>query len=882
MNYVKHLDLFGVKAAQIPCITGSGAPTTATEGAVGCLYMDTSSETKDVYKCTAAADGVYTWELFETGGSGGGSSVELDTTLTQEGKAADAKAVGDVIEQITEVHIEPGTNLYNHDEWVSGKWVNTNGTEVTNAGFGHTGFIPVSPGDIVIMGNWNTALTTFTATIFPYVTAYDADKKVKSAAGVNGVYTTKSYTVPDGIYYLVLSLDLGGGFNVNSTRTAINCTTDGVPLPFELYKDSAETLYPYGYRETQAALARKAEIDDNISSADKTWSSKKLVDTFFPVTEQSGEVVTVEPASNSVVVTSILPDSSDGYTGLMMRTSGKNLFDMKPFTSDTDAVTVSFSEGVFTRNYKTKIYGGSLVSETDLTNLKGNFLIPGTYILSVEYLNRPANYTAAGNKILLRVTLADGSTVDITQGVAVALSQSGRITAIRSAVSFNSEAGESLSFKCQLEMGSASTEYEQGTVNEYSVDFGKTVYGGTYDWNSGKLLDESGAVHQFTSSEIVPINGINYFCANAGTISIGLKETTYSHVYDSGVSTKMPWSGRKTASEIDKGINKYIPKSPTNGYADIMVAGDQITLPNRTSVMHNTSLRFVAKIDSIADDFVLYVGIGAAKTSVYGEYIKITPTTIEFMSGGTGGGAINHNITEFKDYLFVSLSISDKQIATVKIVTNGADYSQGSISWLKTCGEIFAELVSGGTLSDCELTWNSADFSKHIWMYGDSYFSYWPAQLRALGYNTVLLNGYPGETAVGGLRDFKSCLEYGTPKFAVWCLGMNNHDTTTSINADWMTCTQEFIDICEEKKITPILATIPCVSAASYRNEHKNNWIRNSGYRYVDFARAVNGLVDGQGWYEGMLSSDNVHPATEGSKCLVARLLMDVPEIQHE
>ena len=43
----------------VPCITASGAPTTATAGAVGCLYMDTA--TGDLYKCTAVSSGVYTW-----------------------------------------------------------------------------------------------------------------------------------------------------------------------------------------------------------------------------------------------------------------------------------------------------------------------------------------------------------------------------------------------------------------------------------------------------------------------------------------------------------------------------------------------------------------------------------------------------------------------------------------------------------------------------------------------------------------------------------------------------------------------------------------------------------------------------------------------------
>ena len=327
---------------------------------------------------------------------------------------------------------------------------------------------------------------------------------------------------------------------------------------------------------------------------------------------------------------------------------------------------------------------------------------------------------------------------------------------------------------------------------------------------------------------------------------------------------------------------RIIQKSPTSGHMDSMVAGEQMILQNQTSVKQNTSLRFFAKIDSLDSDFVLYLGIGATKTSAYGEYIKITPTALAFMQAGTSGGNIPHGITEFKDYLFVSVSLNNEEKATVQIRTNGDSYTQNDVAWVGNCGAIFAELESGAELSDCELTWNSSDFSKKVWLFGDSYFTYWPKQLRAFGYNTVLLNGYPGETSASGLRDFKSCLEYGTPQFAVWCLGMNNADTSTAVNAEWLSCVQEFIEICENKGITPILSTIPCVTNTGYKNERKNAWVRNSGYRYVDFANAVNGLVDGQGWYEGMLLSDNVHPAVEGSRVLAARVLTDIPEINHE
>lgn len=118
---------------------GSGAPTAATSGSVGVLYMD--ADTGDLYKCTGGEAGAWKWEQLSEGGSGytlpvggdqlggvknGGNvvinpdgtmtapvsdssqNVELDTTLTQSGKAADAKAVGDKFAEITGISlVEP-------------------------------------------------------------------------------------------------------------------------------------------------------------------------------------------------------------------------------------------------------------------------------------------------------------------------------------------------------------------------------------------------------------------------------------------------------------------------------------------------------------------------------------------------------------------------------------------------------------------------------------------------------------------------------------------------------------------------------------------------------------------------------------------------------
>lgn len=92
-------------------ITGAGAPTEKTEAEPGMCYLDTNSATGDLYKCIGVlvteAGTVYRWKkladqeevdrlskAIEELEQNSGANVELDTTLSVEGKAADAAAVG--------------------------------------------------------------------------------------------------------------------------------------------------------------------------------------------------------------------------------------------------------------------------------------------------------------------------------------------------------------------------------------------------------------------------------------------------------------------------------------------------------------------------------------------------------------------------------------------------------------------------------------------------------------------------------------------------------------------------------------------------------------------------------------------------------------------
>ena len=108
---------------------------------------------------------------------------------------------------------------------------------------------------------------------------------------------------------------------------------------------------------------------------------------------------------------------------------------------------------------------------------------------------------------------------------------------------------------------------------------------------------------------------------------------------------------------------------------------------------------------------------------------------------------------------------------------------------------------------------------------------------------------------------------------------MNNGDRDGVINPDWLSTTAEFVATCKEKGIEPILSTIP--STPKVNNDFKNEWVRNSGVRYIDFCSAVGANKD-INWYPDMLYKDQVHPASAGAVALYNQVLTDFPEIMSD
>ncbi len=336
---------------------------------------------------------------------------------------------------------------------------------------------------------------------------------------------------------------------------------------------------------------------------------------------------------------------------------------------------------------------------------------------------------------------------------------------------------------------------------------------------------------------------------------------------------------------------------------DSLTAGSYLYLTEKeNTVQLNKIITFKADLFAplSAGESIL---VGHGKTEAQASWIEITSTEIIVWYSDWGTPTertrFTHNLT-ISDYILVTIdNTSGAPNATISITTSSGSYKSGAARWDGRRGRVFA-YSEDVDMSALTLRWLCDAYSQKVWMYGDSYFDTgygerWPYYLKQAGFDNFMLSGYSGMGTAAALEQFKVDVSYGTPQYAVWCMGMNNPDTdAATVNADWLAATTEFLEICATEGITPILATIPSTPGGTNGNGRfhyaKIAWVKESGYRYIDFAHAVGGdrtdpaLVDGVNttgayWYYDMLHADGVHPAAKGAEALYYQFLTDFPEI---
>lgn len=306
-------------------------------------------------------------------------------------------------------------------------------------------------------------------------------------------------------------------------------------------------------------------------------------------------------------------------------------------------------------------------------------------------------------------------------------------------------------------------------------------------------------------------------------------------------------------------------------------SGDNILLSSaRSNLRKGIRLVFEATVTS-GTDFEIGFSISEYSANTYPHnIISVTSDNISYNNVNYPHGL---SITGRLQMLFEYLSDGT---ADITLLSNGDSFKQNVVFTMSTVSVPYVK-SNGLIATDCKFTFICTDIRKKIWMFGDSYFAYsndrWTYYLKEYGYDTnVLLDGFPGMSSVNARTSFAKLLTLGKSSYAIWFMGMNDGTDTddTTPNADWVTERDKFITLCETNGIEAIFATIPNVPSINHKG--KNNWIRESGYRYIDMCHAVGADVD-VNWYGDMLSSDKVHPSESGAKALFAQVLLDLPEI---
>lgn len=255
-----------------------------------------------------------------------------------------------------------------------------------------------------------------------------------------------------------------------------------------------------------------------------------------------------------------------------------------------------------------------------------------------------------------------------------------------------------------------------------------------------------------------------------------------------------------------------------------------------------------------------------------GEYFTIDATNIYQYSDSILVLTKTHGLT-INTFIKSSFSVDDSGVANFIL--------QSKTGYFKTTFQMLFEMnfepfirTGAQGITNVKLTCTSKEFRQPVWAFGDSYFGVgsgrWPGTMKTFGYFNFLINGLAGQSSGGAYADLQRCLNYGTPRYIVWCLGMND------ANADFISNLDSLKALCTAKSIKLILSTTPTVPTRD--KEVIKSTVLASGYRYIDFYKAMGANASGI-WYTDYLNADGVHPNQIGADALALQVLVDFPEL---
>lgn len=405
----------------------------------------------------------------------------------------------------------------------------------------------------------------------------------------------------------------------------------------------------------------------------------------------------------------------------------------------------------------------------------------------------------------------------------------------------------------------------------HGVRYGQGAYG-----TGGKLFyivneyDENG---NWLTGSLAQAH--NYTAQNDGYIRV----TMGKKVYDSYTDVAFV----KNATSVLE-YEEYSTKTLLRKNALLENIKDQSVSTETTFLRDSHAAKEGVLSTSVYFDGFTSVKIGYTKSdntdTDFVHYFEVTPTKLISHINTNGEETTlekEHGLT-ISNFVNISIHHTIDRKAKVKINSGSGSYEYTFFFVLTK--RVYAYCTTEGTNVSNKTSFTIPTINKKSWFFGDSYFEFvetrWVYYLGDYREN-ALFNAHSGEKSVDAIADLRTALKFGVPQYLVWCLGMNDgSDTENDPSSAWKTTLDSVIALCKENEIELIMATIPTVPTVN--NEKKNEFVRNSGYRYIDFAKAVGANSSGT-WYSGLLSADNVHPSALGGQALCGRVLTDFPEI---
>lgn len=327
----------------------------------------------------------------------------------------------------------------------------------------------------------------------------------------------------------------------------------------------------------------------------------------------------------------------------------------------------------------------------------------------------------------------------------------------------------------------------------------------------------------------------------------------------------MPYEDYMSVLEPRKRFNKFFSAKATQ----LTTGSLSIDAPN---VKYNQTIGFsVFKVESFSK-----ITLSHGKRTYAAGMVDIdTENITTYNSVPNVVDTIPHNLN-IKTFLEVLIAQKDEAMAKLYIRTSGGEFVK-EIPFNGSRDSVMIE-SENCKLTECQLTFSCADFNKDIWTFGDSYFDYIPSILKSIGYNNALFDAFSGRGSYDAFQSLKKMIgKVGVPKMIYWAMGMNDADSETSINSAWNGVYYQLIALCTKYNVELVFGTIPNVPSRNHL--FKNTQIERSGYRYVDNNRMVGANIS-TSWNTGLLSSDNVHPTTEGAEVLAKSLVISIPELK--